>query len=152
MSRRPLSMVVGIALAFGVAGCGSKSGNIFGFEKSAPDEFAIVKRAPLTLPPDYGLRPPRPGLARPQAVSPRDEAQQSLLGSRVKPKKNRRQMQAEERRKIGNRSGGEVALLKRTGAIREIWVGVLLTVAFVVFFVLIGNPAPFPPPQTPSRQ
>ena len=28
-----------------------------------PDEFAVVTRAPLSLPPDYGLRPPRRGAA-----------------------------------------------------------------------------------------
>ena len=26
--------------------------------KAAPDEFAVYTRAPLTMPPDYGLRPP----------------------------------------------------------------------------------------------
>ena len=40
-----------------------------------PDEFAVVTRAPLSLPPDYGLRPPRPGAARPNEASPRDDAQ-----------------------------------------------------------------------------
>ena len=43
------------------------------------DEFAVVTRAPLSLPPDYGLRPPRPGAARPNEASPRDDAQEGLL-------------------------------------------------------------------------
>ena len=59
--RSVLSFVVGFATIAGLSGCGDRSGNILGFEKSAPDEFAVVKRAPLTLPPEYGLRPPRPG-------------------------------------------------------------------------------------------
>ena len=101
-----------------VAGCGDKSGNILGFEKTAPDEFAVVKRAPLTLPPNYGLRPPRPGAVRPQAVSPRDEAQKSVIGATAaKPQRTRRNVRAEQQRRIGTRSGSEVALLKRTGAI-----------------------------------
>lgn len=28
-----------------------------GIEKSAPDEFLVTSRAPLTLPPEYDLRP-----------------------------------------------------------------------------------------------
>ena len=116
--RSVLSFVVGFAAIAGLAGCGDKSGNILGFEKSAPDEFAVVKRAPLTLPPEYGLRPPRPGDVRPHAVSPRDEAQQSVIGKSVaKPQRTRRNVRAEQRRRIGSRSGSEVALLKRTGAI-----------------------------------
>ena len=38
--------------------------------KRSPDEFAVVRRAPLILPPDYGLRPPRPGETGP-ASTPR---------------------------------------------------------------------------------
>jgi len=59
--RSVLSVVTGFVAIAVVAGCGNKSGNILGFEKSAPDEFAVVKRAPLTLPPEYGLRPPSLG-------------------------------------------------------------------------------------------
>ena len=46
---------------------------------SGPDEFAVVTRAPLSMPPDYGLRPPRPGAARPNETSPRDDARSKLL-------------------------------------------------------------------------
>jgi hypothetical protein len=34
-----------------------------------PDEFEVVQRAPLTIPPDFDLRPPKPGSPRPQEVS-----------------------------------------------------------------------------------
>ncbi|MBR82941.1 MAG: beta-barrel assembly machine subunit BamF, partial [Magnetovibrio sp.] len=30
----------------------------FGGGKNAPDEFVVYKRPPLSLPPEYGLRPP----------------------------------------------------------------------------------------------
>ncbi len=116
--RGVLSLVVGFAAIIGMVGCSDKSGNILGFEKSSPDEFAVVKRAPLTLPPNYGLRPPRPGAARPQAVSPREEAKKSVIGTtQVKPQRTRRNVRAEQERRIGTRSSSEVALLKRTGAI-----------------------------------
>ncbi len=51
--------------------------------KVSPDEFRVVSQAPLTLPPDYSLRPPRPGEPRPQELQPADEARQSLFGQDV---------------------------------------------------------------------
>jgi hypothetical protein len=116
-NRGLVSLIIGIVAVLGVSGCSDRGGNILGFEKSAPDEFAVVRRAPLTLPPNYGLRPPRPGAARPQAVSARSEAKRSLIGSQTKKQKTRRNVKAEQQRRIGDRSGSEVALLKRTGAI-----------------------------------
>ncbi len=32
-----------------------------GLNRQSPDEFSVLKRAPLTLPPSYALRPPRVG-------------------------------------------------------------------------------------------
>ncbi|MEM8615710.1 MAG: DUF3035 domain-containing protein [Pseudomonadota bacterium] len=48
-----------VALALG--GCASSA-------NSGPDEFRIVKKAPLVVPPDYNLRPPTPGQALPREV------------------------------------------------------------------------------------
>src|SRR5690606_33999709 len=45
-----------------------------------PDEFAIATKAPLVVPPDYALRPPKPGESRPQELSPSERARQVLLG------------------------------------------------------------------------
>jgi hypothetical protein len=45
-----------------------------GIEKTPPDEFAVESRAPLTIPPDFNLRPPQPGAARPQEISAADRA------------------------------------------------------------------------------
>jgi hypothetical protein len=50
-----------------------------GLAKSAPDEFAIVTKAPLILPPDFTLRPPRPGASGPQEVQVREQARRVLL-------------------------------------------------------------------------
>jgi hypothetical protein len=46
-----------------------------GIEPTAPDEFAVESRAPLTIPPDFNLRPPAPGAPRPQEVSSATRAQ-----------------------------------------------------------------------------
>ena len=34
-----------------------------------PDEFRVVKKAPLTVPPEYSLRPPERGTVRPPEIS-----------------------------------------------------------------------------------
>ena len=65
-------------LGLATGGCGI--GKALGGGKNAPDEFAITTKAPLVVPPDYGLRPPRPGESRPQELSPSERAQQVLLG------------------------------------------------------------------------
>ncbi len=51
-----------------------------GFDKNAPDEFRVLRKAPLTIPPDYNLRPPAPGEARPQELRPSDQARAALFG------------------------------------------------------------------------
>lgn len=66
------------AIAVMTAGCGISKA--VGGGKNAPDEFAITTKAPLVVPPDYALRPPRPGETRPQELSPSERAQQVLLG------------------------------------------------------------------------
>src|SRR5690554_5294054 len=47
----------------------------------AAGEFTVVKRAPLSLPPEYALRPPEPGAPRPQEPSPTAQARQQVLGT-----------------------------------------------------------------------
>src|SRR5215470_10603885 len=43
-----------------------------------PDEFAVESRAPLTIPPDFDLRPPQPGASRPQEKSSDQQAKQTI--------------------------------------------------------------------------
>jgi hypothetical protein len=63
-----------------LGGCsGDKLARTFGLTRDAPDEYTVTTRAPLSMPPDYNLRPPRPGLARPQEQSERQQAQEALV-------------------------------------------------------------------------
>ena len=106
-----LPLVAGVLL---VNGCTSGQNNVFGEEKDAPDEFAVYSRAPLSLPPDFGLRPPKPGVTRPQTVMPRNEAKRALLSSSSMPPPakstgNAAQSQADQ-------TPGIVALLSNAGA------------------------------------
>jgi hypothetical protein len=53
--------------------------------KRSPDEFAVVSRAPLIMPPDYGLRPPAPGESRPGVDTPSEQARARLVGQANAP-------------------------------------------------------------------
>ena len=79
MMSRTLWMVVGVCAAVVLGGC-EQTKNMFGLSKRAPDEFAVYSRAPLSLPPDFTLRPPEPGSDRPQRIMPRDDAMAALRG------------------------------------------------------------------------
>jgi hypothetical protein len=48
---------------------------MIGIEPTPPDEFAVESRAPLTIPPDFQLRPPQPGAPRPQEADVANKAQ-----------------------------------------------------------------------------
>lgn len=89
-----------------LAGCESAK-TAFGGGKNAPDEFVVYKRPPLSLPPEYGLRPPQPGADRPQKVSPIDEARTAILG--------KSRAAARQRPQDGGASPGLQALIARTG-------------------------------------
>ncbi len=74
---RPILPQVSSGLLFcallGLAGCGGGSdyARTFGFVRDAPDEFQVMTRAPLAMPPAYMLVPPQPGASGPQELSQR---------------------------------------------------------------------------------
>ena len=51
---------------------------LIGMDQPMPDEFAVESRAPLTVPPDFDLRPPEPGAPRPQEKTPEQQAEQAM--------------------------------------------------------------------------
>lgn len=77
--RKSLAVVAGAAL-IGTAGCSSLSKAV-GNQKNSPDEFAVVTKAPLVIPPDFSLRPPRPGARRPQERDSSQDASAAVFGS-----------------------------------------------------------------------
>jgi hypothetical protein len=70
--------LIGVTL-IGLSAC-SGTKNTLGLTKSVPDEFVVVKRAPLSIPPDYTLRPPQPGAARSQEATAAQDAQTAVFG------------------------------------------------------------------------
>jgi hypothetical protein len=49
-----------------------------GISKQPPDEFAVVTKAPLIIPPDFNLHPPKPGAPPLNQVAPTTAAQEAL--------------------------------------------------------------------------
>lgn len=76
ISTRVLCAAALIAAA-GLGGCTSTS-KALGIAKVTPDEFRVVTKAPLVVPPDYALRPPAPGEPRPQELQPESAARAAL--------------------------------------------------------------------------
>ncbi|HEY5339326.1 MAG TPA: DUF3035 domain-containing protein [Rhizomicrobium sp.] len=68
-------ILIGAAVA--LMGCQSIR-EAAGITKEPPDEFAIVTKAPLIIPPDYNLHPPKPGAAPLNQVAPTTAAQEAL--------------------------------------------------------------------------
>ena len=95
LAASALVAVAGLSLA----GC-SSTRSALGMTKVTPDEFRVVSKAPLVVPPDYALRPPAPGEPRPQELQPESAARTALLGQR--------EAQA--------RSDGEKLLVAKAGA------------------------------------
>jgi hypothetical protein len=58
---------------------GSDLGHSLGFIHDAPDEFTVTTRAPLSMPTNFNLPPPRPGATRPQEQSERAKAELALV-------------------------------------------------------------------------
>jgi hypothetical protein len=58
-----------------LAGCGGG-----GLNRARPDEFAVARRAPLVVPPDFALVPPTPGAPRPQEADSSTQALQAMFG------------------------------------------------------------------------
>jgi hypothetical protein len=69
--------VLCLAGALLITGCTDLKKAI-GLERTPPDEFAVESRAPLTMPPDFNLRPPQPGADRPQEKSSGLQARQAI--------------------------------------------------------------------------
>lgn len=78
-SRLTIAALAAVA-ALGLGAC-ADTRRAIGWDKTSPDEFRIVSRAPLTLPPDFGLRPPAPGQARPNEAQPQEAARAAVFGT-----------------------------------------------------------------------
>jgi hypothetical protein len=69
--------VVCLSLVLVLPGC-TDFRRALGMDRVGPDEFAVESRAPLTIPPDFDLRPPQPGAQRPQEVTAAERARKVI--------------------------------------------------------------------------
>lgn len=98
MSKRILALGAPLALLV-LAGCHQSRAGVFAQgHRGVPNEFIVGRAAPLTVPPDFALVPPRPGAPRPQEADSSTQALATLFGGQQKP------------------SEGEAALLQQAGA------------------------------------
>lgn len=93
-----------LPLALARCGSGDDISRTFGLTRDAPDEFQVTTRAPLSMPPDFTLRPPRAGAPRPQELSTREAAEAALAPQA-----------ALAGPQSGANSPGQAALLSATG-------------------------------------
>lgn len=70
-----------LSLPLVLVGCSTETKKRLGLGRQSPDEFSVVERAPLSVPPNFNLRPPAPGAARPQEQTPKQTAQNLVLRS-----------------------------------------------------------------------
>jgi len=76
----PRSWMVLLAASTLLVACGDVRESL-GLGRNPPDEFAVIDRPPLSMPPDFGLRPPRPGAPRPQEVDLTQRANDTLFSA-----------------------------------------------------------------------
>lgn len=109
MRTRLLTLLIaGVALS--ASGCSSLRSWMGADKAPPPDEFRVVTRAPLSLPPDYGLVAPKPGAPRPQETDPREAARQIVVD-----RQGGRATQKQESAALQGRDPAEAAILRRAG-------------------------------------
>ncbi len=97
-------MGVAAALMLGLSACEMLKEQA-GLTKKVPDEFTVITKPPLVMPPYFSLRPPRPGARGPQEIQPSERARTALFssgrgdGAKAEP------------------SAAEAALLRKAGAL-----------------------------------
>ncbi len=108
------AIMLPLGLPLGLGGCTSIRENL-GLTKRSPDEFRVTSRAPLSMPPDYNLRPPNPGAPRPQEGSTRDQAEAAVFGYPNSGTDPDQIPPIGEGEAAGAQSAGEASLLQSAG-------------------------------------
>ena len=78
---KKLILVIVILLPIFLTGCGSELAKVLGTDKLPPDEFTILTKPNLIIPPEYNLRPPAEGEVRPTPQQPSRELQALLFNN-----------------------------------------------------------------------
>ncbi|HEY0316076.1 MAG TPA: DUF3035 domain-containing protein [Sphingomonas sp.] len=80
--RNTIGVVALMGAVVALSGCAHTKATGFG-NRNAPNEFVVTRNPPLVIPPDFALRPPRPGEPRPQEASPSQQALAAMFGGQA---------------------------------------------------------------------
>ncbi len=80
--RKTIGAVAMLGALGALSACASSKATGFG-NRNAPNEFAVTRSPPLVIPPDFALRPPKPGAARPQELSAATQALSAMFGGQA---------------------------------------------------------------------
>ena len=101
-------------LVMGLSGC-SDTRKALGIDKAPPDEFSVVSGSPLTMPPDFNLRPPRSPSDKPPSETAAQAGRQTVFRAT-----DAKTPAAVASAKVGTNgvplSAGEQALIAKAGA------------------------------------
>jgi hypothetical protein len=102
-------------LALGLSGC-SDTRKALGIDKAPPDEFAVVAGSPLTMPPDFNLRPPRSPSDKPPSETAAQAGRQTVFRIADTKPSQAALSAAAQTGTNGPLSVGEQALIAKAGA------------------------------------
>lgn len=88
--KKSFSLIICLSALF-LSACSGNVKEKIGLDTGSPDEFQVIKRAPLDIPPELArlsnepvaLPKPRPGAPRPQELSAENEAKAAILGQEI---------------------------------------------------------------------
>lgn len=96
-------MAIAVLSLFVLAACSGSARSKLGISKKSPDEFRVISNQPLSVPPDFALRPPGSENALPKPVADNDKEGEAVLFGNQKSN-------------VSSASKGESAFLSRAGA------------------------------------
>lgn len=81
MSLKSTLMITAVAgLGLNLSAC-ARTSKALGLTKTAPNEFNILTKAPLVVPPEYNLRPPKVGASSAENNYTQKAARDALIGN-----------------------------------------------------------------------
>jgi len=81
--KRSILTVAAMSALLASAGCSLLPGGGGGGGQPGPDEFRVVTKAPLSVPPEYSLRPPRAGTSVPAEADPSVDGVVTAFGTSI---------------------------------------------------------------------
>ena len=84
-----------------------------GLTKQSPDEFTVITKAPLIMPPKFSLRPPRPGAKQLKVIQPGERARKALFAGA-----SRNRNTADKAKTMGRNALIGAALPKNTAQVK----------------------------------